>query len=455
MSLVKKIVQSLEGEIYVDSEINQGTQVTVHFPLNPVTSHPDVSQQTIAQSKISPNPVSMLRVECPDKTVAFFGFETVSTILLKDSVQFYITEWYHFSIIRDVHRADFVIVDETSLDDLFARFAATDLPRRIVALRSTTIRDKSLPAAINSILKPVGPYVLAKVLLNCWTRTPPSTPDEVPLATMVEQRHLALHNDRNEKQLAATPVKETQYPSPATVEPKLIETTITQDSSITAEPELVSSPEPLPPPVAPKSLEIHAPRKPKKKPEVSVSVVEIEQLRILCVDDNPINLKVLQAYLKKLDKKNVIFAENGLEAFKAVESSDTPFDLIFMGRYSHLVTCIMLTANLIKTDLSMPVCDGFESTARIRKLEKQRHKLLPVGGRSSFIIALTGQASSRDQDQAFASGVDKFVTKPMSLSHLKALLYDLEVAGKLRGSQVDSEEKHWCDVEEETMTALG
>jgi CheY-like chemotaxis protein len=97
----------------------------------------------------------------------------------------------------------------------------------------------------------------------------------------------------------------------------------------------------------------------------------------------------------------------------------------------------------------MPVCDGFESTARIRKLEKQRRKVQhPVGARTSFIIALTGQASSRDQDQAFASGVDKFVTKPMSLSHLKGLFNDLEAAGKIGSSQADSEEKRWVDVEE-------
>jgi CheY-like chemotaxis protein len=61
------------------------------------------------------------------------------------------------------------------------------------------------------------------------------------------------------------------------------------------------------------------------------------QPRILCVDDNPINLKVLQAYLKKLEKKNVKYAENGLEAFKAVESSGVPFDLIFMGMYSSTI----------------------------------------------------------------------------------------------------------------------
>jgi CheY-like chemotaxis protein len=104
----------------------------------------------------------------------------------------------------------------------------------------------------------------------------------------------------------------------------------------------------------------------------------------------------------------------------------------------------------------MPICDGFESTARIRKLEKQRRKIQQssMEARTSFIIALTGQASSRDQDQAFASGVDKFITKPMSLSHLKALLDDLEAAGKLKGSHADSE-KHWKGMEQSATTMVG
>lgn len=339
--MVKKIVQSLEGEIYVDSEINQGTQVTVHFPLNPATSHEDANQHSPSgHSKMPPNPVSMLRVECPDKTVAFFGFETVLTILLKDSVQFYLTEWYHFSIVRDVQRADFVIVDETSLDDIFAKFAGNVLPHRIVALRSTTIRDKSMPTTIHSILKPVGPYGLAKVLLNCWTRTPPRTPQtEVPPIT-AQQKLLAPQSNHNQSQSTLASVQEAQKPSPVPVEPKLVETTVIQvatSSTVSTEPTSESGSESSPriqvlPPVVPKPLELRAPRKPKKEPEVSVSVVEVEQPRILCVDDNPINLKVLQAYLKKLEKRNVNFAENGLEAFKAVESSDTPFDLIFMGK---------------------------------------------------------------------------------------------------------------------------
>ena len=232
MSMVKKIVQSLDGEIHVDSEINQGTQVTVHFPLNPATIHKDPRNNSPStQLKMPPNPVSMLRVECPDKTVAFFGFETVATILLKDSVQFYLTEWYHFSIIRDVHRADFVIIDETSVDDIFSKFASNALPNRIVALRSTTIRDKSLPVAIHSILKPVGPYGLAKVLLNCWTRTPPRTPeDELPLALAAQPKKPTLEFSPVPKQSVAVPPQETLKPIHATAfqQPK-VEAKVTQE----------------------------------------------------------------------------------------------------------------------------------------------------------------------------------------------------------------------------------
>jgi hypothetical protein len=152
MSMVKKIVQSLDGEIHVVSEVNQGTQVTVQFPLKPATTYTDPMHNNPATlSRIPPNPVSMLRVECADKTVAFFGFETVATILLKDSVQFYLTDWYHFSIVRDIESADFVIVDESSMEDILLKFADSPygLPPRIVALRNTTIRDKNLPATIH------------------------------------------------------------------------------------------------------------------------------------------------------------------------------------------------------------------------------------------------------------------------------------------------------------------
>lgn len=76
----------------------------------------------------------------------------------------------------------------------------------------------------------------------------------------------------------------------------------------------------------------------------------------------------------------------------------------------------------------MPVCDGFESTKLIRDLEK-RSKIItdpPRPPNPAYIIALTGQATERDKTMTFASGMDHFMTKPMSFVQLKALLDEWE-----------------------------
>lgn len=75
----------------------------------------------------------------------------------------------------------------------------------------------------------------------------------------------------------------------------------------------------------------------------------------------------------------------------------------------------------------MPLCDGFESTQRIRKFESQKEAL----SKPANIIALTGLATDRDQDKAYLCGMDYFVTKPLSLTHLKTLLQEWEAVGKV------------------------
>ncbi|KAF4982203.1 hypothetical protein FZEAL_2087 [Fusarium zealandicum] len=120
----------------------------------------------------------------------------------------------------------------------------------------------------------------------------------------------------------------------------------------------------------------------------------------LLVDDNPINLKILAAYMKKL-KQPYQTATNGLEALTTYE--------VDPGRY----ICILM-------DISMPVMDGFEATRRIRSLEQRS------GLRPSLILALTGLASEEAQREATVSGVDMFLTKPVRLKELGPIL-------KLRG----------------------
>src|SRR6266849_3190474 len=105
--------------------------------------------------------------------------------------------------------------------------------------------------------------------------------------------------------------------------------------------------------------------------------------KILVVEDNLDNRRILVYRLKRIGDFDIVEANNGKEALDQIEN-DTP-DLIFM-------------------DLKMPVMDGWEATRRIRLSER---------GRRIPIIALTAQAMAGDEQTALAAGGDDYVAKPI------------------------------------------
>jgi two-component system cell cycle response regulator DivK len=106
--------------------------------------------------------------------------------------------------------------------------------------------------------------------------------------------------------------------------------------------------------------------------------------RILVVEDNLDNRRILVYRLKRIGDFEILEAANGVEALEIVRSQPAP-DLIFM-------------------DLKMPVMDGWEATRQIRTLE---------GGASIPIIALTAQAMAGDEQKALAAGCDDYLAKPI------------------------------------------
>ncbi|KAG7406809.1 Response regulator mcs4 [Fusarium oxysporum f. sp. raphani] len=107
-------------------------------------------------------------------------------------------------------------------------------------------------------------------------------------------------------------------------------------------------------------------------------------------------LLILSAYMKRL-RINYRTAVNGFEALKTFQLNPERF------------CCVLM-------DINMPIMDGLEATRLIRKFERENH-LKPV-----TIIAITGLATDGARDEAFASGLDVFLTRPVSLGQLVPVL---------------------------------
>ncbi len=115
-------------------------------------------------------------------------------------------------------------------------------------------------------------------------------------------------------------------------------------------------------------------------------------LRILLAEDNAVNQRLASRLLEKRGH-SVVVAGNGREALEALEKHH--FDLVFM-------------------DVQMPVMDGFEATAAIRKKEG--------GGVHLPIVALTAHAMKGDREKCLAGGMDEYLTKPIRPQELDEVL---------------------------------
>jgi len=116
------------------------------------------------------------------------------------------------------------------------------------------------------------------------------------------------------------------------------------------------------------------------------------QLRVLLVEDNPVNQKLATRLLEKLEVR-VDLAGNGVECLQALDRQ--PYDLVFM-------------------DIQMPEMDGLEATRRIRA---QRN-----GARSPYIVAMTANAMQGDREACIEAGMNDYVSKPIRPDSLAAAL---------------------------------
>ena len=116
-------------------------------------------------------------------------------------------------------------------------------------------------------------------------------------------------------------------------------------------------------------------------------------LRVLVAEDNAVNQR-LAGFLLKKEGHSVVLVSNGAEALEA--ATNASFDLILM-------------------DVQMPVMNGYEATAAIRKLELKT-------GRHTPIIALTAHAMTGDRDTCLSAGMDDYLAKPIQTRNLHEVL---------------------------------
>jgi signal transduction histidine kinase/CheY-like chemotaxis protein len=120
--------------------------------------------------------------------------------------------------------------------------------------------------------------------------------------------------------------------------------------------------------------------------------LEFTGIRVLLVEDNPINQKVATQLLRRLGC-TVDVADHGRQALERMNGHH--YDLVLM-------------------DVQMPIMDGFEATAKIREIEGT--------GRHTIIVAMTANAMSGDRDRCLEAGMDDYLPKPVKPAEITSML---------------------------------
>jgi len=124
-----------------------------------------------------------------------------------------------------------------------------------------------------------------------------------------------------------------------------------------------------------------------------------QNLRVLLAEDTPANQKVVMAVLKKRGHA-VVVANNGREATELYKPDK--FDVVLM-------------------DVQMPIMDGYQATAAIRKMEEDYEKSTPI-------IAMTAHAMKGDREKCLEAGMDSYISKPIEVAALIELVESVAIS---------------------------
>ncbi|OQD87077.1 hypothetical protein PENANT_c006G04209 [Penicillium antarcticum] len=422
LSIVRGIVRTLHGNIRIKSREGEGTIVKVTIPLErPVgekslSSTPQI-QKLERQTLTAPSQLRQL--DMTGKRAAIWGVDAscLGEHHFWSSVAQYLTDWFGLKLVPwSVNEPiDVLLANESDLSAEQFQCLHTALPSILVfrnetgSSSDTRIHWSHLADSLVMLRRPCGPQKLARGILNCLNSKPKTAPFSPPykqeFVIPERPRPSGPNPSTGDSKLSSSeslqlPAAESSnfktssrsYMDPA--ERNVSGQSPGTDSSCLTPGSGASSAH------TPSSSSTPSPR---GSNSLNPSSRTQGKPRVLLVDDNDINLRLIRTFMKKWNLTAVDTAQNGREAVDLVEKTQLGYDLIFM-------------------DMSMPIMNGFEATRTIRAIERERGDNV-----SAKIIAFTGLSSLRDESEALDSGVDVFLTKPVSFKEVSRLLEDWEI----------------------------
>lgn len=394
LSIVKQIVTGMGGAVSVKSTKDVGTEFRVSISMTPSAA------PARRNSSSSSLPLENVRFEGLSLSMLDIG-QSAGEPNLATTFSKQCKAWFNIDteLCSDFGGANVYAISATRIDTLLDRLRSmpSDRPHPLAGKVLVVMCRHLLPSAkrkdlgiqiprtcrVEYVCQPFGPKKMASLLTKCSTHL-----QDVQVSEQVSAKIMSADGSDVEMPLAVTLSPEISYRDIVDTFPL---TSLDSPSGAKRdEPRRVKSEEPVA--IISKTI---APA-----PETGLSV--------LLVDDNKINVHLLETFMKK-HKYRYAIAMNGLEALEAYRAAHHSA-ASSIGRRSRPAFDYVLM------DINMPVMDGLESTREIRAFER--------GGcfKPAMIVALTGLSSASAQQEAFASGVDLFLTKPVRLKELTKIL---------------------------------
>lgn len=371
------------GNIDIKSRLGEGTTAQVSLPLMRPPGGSDSTQstpQSTSTGNVRDDSVQTLCEDAVGCIVSINKYFEKNDQVQASSREYagvlasYVRDWYGLELCGWEHRdkAHVLILEERDLPAILQgdiKAGVEENPALIVLCSNATRRSEAeadrsqsrLHGVFEYISKPCGPYKLARALRVCLERMQMLRSVRQP--TLRESFISSEDMSLKELDLPALPGEET--PTPVQANGTLSASQITRNAQMAINDQFVGevhNGEEYPFPsertcstVSPLSPEVQDVSKwVESAPEARPVNSRAEGgPRILLVDDNKINLRLLETFLHRRKYKLVDSAEDGSIAVNAVKVAKEPYDIIFMGKQVDGLGQPMFSLTGLNADLAL------------------------------------------------------------------------------------------------------